>query len=177
MFKILLRLSNILNITKENRGKNSGRTDAAVTAEGAGGSGLRPRRQWQWRRQPTAAMAGGKATVAEAEAARGQTTINQKAIAIAAVTVLVTAEMVAAIAVAAAMATVAMAAAAMAAAMVAPTGAEAAVDMGRRSSLVHLHNRSYRCDYNCFVYSEYTVFWFLAKHFLFSQNIKGICKA
>ena len=121
-------------------------------------------------------MAGGKATVAEAEAARGQTTINQKAIAIAAVTVLVTAEMVAAIAVAAAMATVAMAAAAMAAAMVAPTGAEAAVDMGRRSSLVHLHNRSYRCDYNCFVYSEYTVFWFLAKNFCFCKTLRVFAK-
>ena len=54
----------------------------------------------------------------EAEAAQEQTTINQKAVAIAAVTVLVTAEMVAA---------------AMAAVMVlAPTGAEVAVNMGWR---------------------------------------------
>ena len=61
---------------------------------------------------------GGQATVTEAEAAREQTTINQKAVAIAAVTVLVTAEMVAA---------------AMAAVMVlAPTGAEVAVNMGWR---------------------------------------------
>jgi hypothetical protein len=40
MFKILLGLSYILNITKENSGKTSGRTEAAVAAEGAGGSGL-----------------------------------------------------------------------------------------------------------------------------------------
>ncbi len=61
---------------------------------------------------------GGQAMVTEAEAAREQTTINQKAVAIAAVTVLVTAEMVAA---------------AMAAVMVlAPTGAEVAVNMGWR---------------------------------------------
>ena len=46
--------------------------------------------------------------MAEAEAAQGQTTINQKAVAIAADTVLVAAEMAAAVAVAAAMATVAM---------------------------------------------------------------------
>ena len=48
----------------------------------------------------------GQASVAEAEAAKGQTTINQKAVAIAAETVLVAAEMAAAMAVAAAMATV-----------------------------------------------------------------------
>ena len=46
--------------------------------------------------------------MAKAEAAQGQTTINQKAVAIAAKTVLVAAEMAAAVAVAAAMATVAM---------------------------------------------------------------------
>ena len=46
--------------------------------------------------------------MAKAEAAQGQTTINQKAVAIAAETVLVAAEMAAAVAVAAAMATVAM---------------------------------------------------------------------
>jgi hypothetical protein len=46
--------------------------------------------------------------VAKAEAAQGQTTINQKAVAMAAETVLVTAEMAAAVAVAAAMATAAM---------------------------------------------------------------------
>ena len=58
MIKILLGLSYILIITKENRGRNSGRTEAAVVAEGAGGSGLQPQHQWQWRRRPTAAMAG-----------------------------------------------------------------------------------------------------------------------
>ena len=41
MFKIIRGLSNILNITKENRGRNSGRTEAAVATEGAGGSNLR----------------------------------------------------------------------------------------------------------------------------------------
>ena len=46
----------------------------------------------------------------EAEAAKGQTTINQKVVAMAAETVLVTVEMAAAIAVAVAMATAAMAA-------------------------------------------------------------------
>ena len=46
--------------------------------------------------------------MAKAEAAKGQTTINQKVVAMAAETVLVTAEMAAAVAVAAAMATVAM---------------------------------------------------------------------
>ena len=53
-------------------------------------------------------QARAQATVAKAEAAKGQTTINQKAVAIAAETVLVAAEMAAAVAVAAAMATVAM---------------------------------------------------------------------
>ena len=46
--------------------------------------------------------------MAEAEAAQGQTTINQKAVAIAEETVMVTAEMAAAVAVAAAMAVAAM---------------------------------------------------------------------
>jgi len=46
--------------------------------------------------------------VAEAEAAQGQTTINQKAVAIAAESVLVAAEMAAAVSVAVAMATVVM---------------------------------------------------------------------
>ena len=41
MFKILRGLSNILNITKENRGRNSVRTEAGVVAEEAGGSNLR----------------------------------------------------------------------------------------------------------------------------------------
>jgi len=54
--------------------------------------------------------ARGQATVAKAEAAKGQTTINQKAVAIAAESVLVAAETAAAMAVAAAMAAVAMAA-------------------------------------------------------------------
>jgi hypothetical protein len=38
MSKIIRRLSNILNITKENRGRgrNSGRAEAAVTAAGVG---------------------------------------------------------------------------------------------------------------------------------------------
>ena len=62
----------------------------------------------------------GQASVAEAEAAQGQTTINQKAVAIAAETVLVAAEMAAAMVVAAAMAMVAMVAA-MAAVTAAPT--------------------------------------------------------
>ncbi len=48
--------------------------------------------------------------MAKAEAAQGQTTINQKAAAIAAETVMVTAEIAAAVAVAAAMAVAAMAA-------------------------------------------------------------------
>jgi hypothetical protein len=48
--------------------------------------------------------------VAKAEAAQGQTTINQKAVAIAAETVLVTAEMLGSVAVASAMATAEMAA-------------------------------------------------------------------
>ena len=55
-------------------------------------------------------QARGQATVAEAEAVQGQTTINQKAVAMAAEMVLVTAEMVAAVAMAAVMATAAMAA-------------------------------------------------------------------
>ncbi len=60
--------------------------------------------------------------VAEAEAVKGRTTINQKAIAIAAELVLVAAETAAAVAVAAAMATAATAAtAAVAAVMAAPT--------------------------------------------------------
>ena len=49
----------------------------------------------------------GRQMVAKAEAAQGQTTINQKAVAMAAETVLVTAEMAAAVAVAAAIATAA----------------------------------------------------------------------
>ncbi len=55
-------------------------------------------------------QARGQATVAKAEAAKGQTTINQKAVAIAAESVLVAAETAAAVAVAGAMATAAMAA-------------------------------------------------------------------
>ena len=51
-----------------------------------------------------------QATVAEAEAAKGQTSINQKAMAIAAELVLVAAETAAAMAVAAEMVTAAMAA-------------------------------------------------------------------
>ena len=42
-------------------------TKAAVATESAGDSGLRQWRQWQWRRQPTAAIAW--AMVAETEAA------------------------------------------------------------------------------------------------------------
>ncbi len=53
-------------------------------------------------------QARGQATVVEAEAAQGQTTINQKAVVMAAETVLVTVEMAAAVAVT--MATAAMAA-------------------------------------------------------------------
>jgi hypothetical protein len=68
MFKILCCLSNILNITKDNRGRNSGRTEAAVAAEGAGaavcgrgdsGNGIDSQRRQRW----------GQATVAKAEAA------------------------------------------------------------------------------------------------------------
>ena len=79
-----------------------------------------------WRKEQGAAVCGrddsvngvgsqqrqvrGQATVAEAEAAQGQTTINQKAVAIAAELVMVAAETATAVAVAAAMATAAMAA-------------------------------------------------------------------
>jgi len=83
-----------LNITRLRR-KEQG---AAVGGRGDSGNGI----DSQWRQQR------GQATVAKAEAAQGQTTINQKAVAIAAETVLVAAEMAAAVAVAAAMATVAM---------------------------------------------------------------------
>ena len=70
---------NILIITRLRR-KNQG---AAVCGRGNSGNGVNSQR-WQW---------WGQATVAEAEAAQGQTTINQKAVAIAAETVLVAAEM------------------------------------------------------------------------------------
>ncbi len=78
-------------------------------AEGAGGSGLRPQRQWQWCWQPTAASTragnGGRSRGSE------RADNNQpKAVAIAAESVLVAAETAAAVAVAAAMATKAMAA-------------------------------------------------------------------
>jgi len=114
MFKILLGLSNILNITKENSGRNSGgnsgRTEAVVAAEGAGGSGLWPRQQWQEsRQQPTAATAGA----GNGGESRGRVRAeNQEAVAIAAAaeTVLVEVEMAAAVAVAAAMVMAAMAA-------------------------------------------------------------------
>ncbi len=76
-----------------------------VVAEGAGGSGLRPRRQWQWRRQPMAATVGEGNGVESRGSMRAKT---QKAVAKAAETVLVAAEMVAAVAVAVAVATVAM---------------------------------------------------------------------
>ena len=85
---------NILNITwlrrKEQGAAVCGRDDSC---NGVGSQ------QWQARAQ---------ATVAEAEAAKGQTTINQKAVAIAAESVLVAAETAAAVAVAAAMTTAAM---------------------------------------------------------------------
>ena len=73
---------------------------AAVCGRGDSGNGVDSQRRWPQRR--------GQATVAKAEAAQGQTTINQKAVAIAAEMVLVVAEMAAAVAVAATMATVAM---------------------------------------------------------------------
>ena len=41
MFKIVRGLRNYFDITKE-RGRNSGRTEAVVAVEGAGGSGLWP---------------------------------------------------------------------------------------------------------------------------------------
>jgi len=85
---------NILNITQLRR-KEQG---AQVCGCSDSGNGVNSQR-WLWR---------GQATVAEAEAAQGQTTISQKVVAIAAKTVLVAAEMAAAVAVAAAMATVAM---------------------------------------------------------------------
>jgi len=104
-FKILCGLSNILNITKENRGRNSGRTDAGVAAERAGGSGLRPRQQWQCHRPPMAATAGA----GNGDKSRGSMRAeNEKVVAIAAETLLVASEMAAAVVVAAAMATVAM---------------------------------------------------------------------
>jgi len=87
---------NILNITwlwwKEQGAVVCGRDDS--------GNGVGSQ-QWQAR---------GQAKLAKAEAAQGQTTINQKVLAMAAETVLVTAEMATAVAVAAAMATAAMAA-------------------------------------------------------------------
>ncbi len=76
--------------------------------EGAGGSSLQPRRQWQWCWQPTAASTRASNDGRSRGSAK-QTTINQKAVAIAAETVLVAAETAAAVAVAAAMATAAMA--------------------------------------------------------------------
>jgi len=83
-----------LNITRLRR-KDQG---AAVCGRADSGSGVDS--QWrQWR---------GQAAVAEAEAAQGQRTINQKTVAIAAETVLVVTEMAAAVAVAAAMAMVAI---------------------------------------------------------------------
>jgi hypothetical protein len=54
--------------------------EAAIAAEGAGGSGMRPPRHCQdavGSRQQRQQQ--GQATVVEAEAAQGQTTINQKA--------------------------------------------------------------------------------------------------
>ena len=105
MFKRLRGLSNILNITKENRGRNSGRTEAVVATEGAGGSNLRLQRQWQWRRQPTAATAGAGNSDESRGSMRAE---NQKVVAIATETVLMAAEMAAAMAVAVAMVTVAM---------------------------------------------------------------------
>jgi hypothetical protein len=83
-----------LNITRLRR-KEQG---AGVCGCGNSGNGVDSQWQQRW----------GQATVAKAEAAQGQTTINQKAVAIAAETVLVVAEMAATVAVAAAMATVAM---------------------------------------------------------------------
>ncbi len=71
---------------------------AEVCGRGDSGNGVDSQRQQR----------RGQATVAEAEAAQGQTIINQKAVAIAAEMVLVAAVMAAAVAVAAAMATVAM---------------------------------------------------------------------
>ena len=71
---------------------------AAVCGLGNSGNGIVSQRRQRW----------GQATVAEAEAAQGQTTINQKVVAIAAEMVLVAAEMAAAVAVAAAAAMVTM---------------------------------------------------------------------
>ncbi len=92
--------------------------------------------------------------VAEAEAARGQTTINPKAAAIAAEMAVVAAETAAAMAVAAAMATAGGGkhsgnTAAIAAVMAAPTLAEAEADVGRRSSSVLVFAGQYRSDNNC----------------------------
>ena len=106
MFKIILGLSNILNIIKENsgihRGSSCGRrmggqrfaTAATVTLASAANSG----------------NGGGRPTVGAAEAARGQTTINQKAAAITGDTV-VAVETATAVAVAVAVAMAAIAAA------------------------------------------------------------------
>ena len=87
---------NILNIRRL-RGKEQG---AAVCGGDDIGNGVSSQQR----------QARGQAMVAEAEAAKGQATINQKALAIAAESVLVAAETAAAMAVGAAMATAAMAA-------------------------------------------------------------------
>ena len=50
---------------------------------------MRPRKQWQWRQQPTAATVGAGKGCGSREAAQGQTTINPKAIAIADLTLAV----------------------------------------------------------------------------------------
>jgi phenylpyruvate tautomerase PptA (4-oxalocrotonate tautomerase family) len=108
--------------------------------------------------------------VAEAKAARGQTTINQKAAAIASLTVVV----VAAAAVAAATVTVAMAAAVQQPwqrrwrrqqrQMRGPM-------WGGGHLLYYCHNCIVQYDYNCQACCEYTLY-VLAKHLMFSQNIK-----
>jgi hypothetical protein len=138
---------------------------AAVEGAG-GGSGLRPRRQWQRR---------GQATVVEAETAQWQTTINQKAVAIAAETVVVAAEMAAALAVAAAMAT---------AAMGNHGGNAAAMARQRQHQQGQRRRRMWgggHLSYICIkVHTEVitialcilNTLYVLAKHFMFLQNIK-----
>ena len=113
---------NILNITRLRR-KEQG---AAVCGRVDSGNGVDSQRQQR----------RGQATVAEAEAAQGQTTINQKAVAIAAEMVLVAA----AVAEAAAMAT-----AAMAATTWQPWGRPMWVEVIFHSTYYYLHNSTYIC--------------------------------
>ena len=158
MFKILFGLSNILNITKENSGRNIGRNRG-------GSCGRRSTGQWvaaRW--QPTAATAGAGNGGGSKGSARAD---NQKAVVIAAETVLVVAEMAAAVAEAAAKAK-----AAMAVAMRQP--------WQRLRRRQYLHKSPYRCDNNyqrvgktikCFAKH----FIVLSKPFFCFQSVGPVC--